>query len=157
MDLRRFVTLAALRRLLRRMVIAVAVYALLGFVVIPRVGRVVAEKKLSELLHRRTTIGRIALNPFTLALTIDRLAVADREGGPFVSFEQLFVDFQALSVVKGGLIVRDVILRTPAITVTRETQERYSFTDLVDQFTAPTPAAPPLRPPPMFVSRWGRL
>jgi uncharacterized protein involved in outer membrane biogenesis len=140
MDRRRFFTLAALRKLARRAAIAVVVYALLGFVVVPRVARVVAEKKLGELLHRRTTIERVALNPFTLEVTIDRLAVADRDGGPFVSFERLFVDFQALSVVKGGVIVRDVILQGPAITVVRETPERYSFTDLIEQFSAPTPA-----------------
>ncbi len=142
MNVRRFFTLQALVRLVRRLVIAIAVYALLGFVVIPRVARSVAEKKLTELLHRRTTIGKVSLNPFTLAVTVDQLAIHDRDGGPFVAFEQLYLDFQALSVVKGGVILRDIILRAPAVTVVRETPTTYSFTDLIEQFTA-TPDPPP--------------
>ena len=142
MDPRRFFTLAALRKLARRLAIAVAVYAILGFVVIPRVARVVAEKKLGELFHRRATIEKVSLNPFTLAVTIDHFALADRDGGPFVSFDQLYLDFQALSVVKGGVIVRDITLRGPSITVVRETLDRYSFSDIVDELTAP-PAVPP--------------
>ncbi len=142
MNVRRFFTLQALVRLVRRLVIAVGIYALLGFVILPRVGRSVAEKKLTELLHRRTTIGKVSFNPFTLAVTIDRLAILDRDGGPFVAFEQLYLDFQALSVVKGGVILRDIILKAPALTVVRETPTTYSFTDLIEQFTAP-PDPPP--------------
>ena len=64
-----------------------------------------------------------------------------------VSFEQLYLDFQALSVIKGGVILRDIILKAPAITVVRETPTTYSFTDLLEQFTAPAnPPPDPAKP-----------
>jgi uncharacterized protein DUF748 len=146
MKLRSFATLRTLKRIVRALLIALALYAFLGFVVIPRVARSVLETKLTALVHRRTTIRKISLNPFTLAVTVDGFAVQDRDGGPFVSFEQLYLDFQALSLIKGGVILRDIVLRAPAITVVRETATTYSFTDLVEQFsTPPDPKAKPTR------------
>jgi hypothetical protein len=146
MNLRRFATTRALKRVGRALFIAVALYALLGFVVIPRVARSVLETKLTALVHRRTAIRKISLNPFTLEVTVDGFAVQDRDGGPFVSFDQLYLDFQALSLFKGGVILRDIVLRAPAITVVRETATTYSFSDLLEQFsTPPDPNAKPTR------------
>ena len=39
--------------------------------------------------------------------------------------------------------MRDVILRGPSITVVRETADRYSFSDIVDELMAPPPVPPP--------------
>jgi uncharacterized protein involved in outer membrane biogenesis len=126
---------------------AIGLYAVLGFLVVPPIARSVAEKQLSALLHRRTTIGRVRLNPFLLALTVERFDLRDRDGGPFVAVERLHVDAQAASLWRGGVIVREIEVRAPAITIVRETPERYSFTDLIEQFSGgpPDPNTRPAR------------
>ena len=146
MSLRRFVTRTVLLRLVRASCIALALYALLGFVVIPRVARSVAESKLTALLHRQVTIGKVSLNPFTFGVTIDGFAVRDCQGGPFVAFDQLYLDLQAVSVIHGGVILREITLRGPAITIVRETPDTYGFSDLIDQFSGGPPPDPNAKP-----------
>jgi hypothetical protein len=146
MNFRRFVTRAILLRVVRATAIAVALYALLGFLVIPRVARSVAESKLTALLHRQVSIGKVSLNPFTFGVTIDGFAVRDRQGGPFVAFDQLYLDLQAASVIHGGVILREITLRGPAITIVRETPDTYGFSDLIDQFSGGPPPDPNAKP-----------
>ncbi len=146
MNLRRFVTRTALLRVVRATLILLAVYALLGFGIVPRLARAIAESKLTALLHRQVTIQKIALNPFTFGVTIDGFAVHDRQGGPFVAFDELYVDLQAVSVVHGGVILREITLRQPSITIVRETPETYGFSDLIDQFSGGPPPDPNAKP-----------
>lgn len=131
------------RRLARRLAVSIAgslgLYTLLGFVVIPWALRRVLETKLSEALHRKTTIRRVALNPYSLALTVQGFAMQDKGGGPFLAFEELFLDFEALSVVKGGVILRDIILRSPSVSLVRVTEQSYSVSDLIEEFGKPSP------------------
>jgi hypothetical protein len=92
---------------------ALATNTLLGFVVVPRVARSLLEKQLTKFLDRGATIGRISLNPFTLAVTLDQVAVRDRDGGPFLAFDQLFMKVEAASLIKGGIVVRDLYCAGP--------------------------------------------
>ena len=119
----------------------VGVYAVLVGLIAPPIARSVAEKKLSAALHRRTTIAKIVVNPFTLALTVRGFAVRDRDGGPFVAFDELYVNVQLMSILRRGAVVREVTLLRPAITLARETPQRYSISDLLE--SEPSPPPPP--------------
>src|SRR5262249_59658299 len=101
------VTLRLYRPLVRRILILVAgffaIWAIVGFLVLPGILRGVAERKLSESLHRPVTLRRLALNPFTLSAALEGLDVKEKGGaGPFLSFERLVVNIQAVSVLRGG-------------------------------------------------------
>ena len=76
------------RRIAITLASIVATWAILIGLVAPPIARSVAEKKLTAALHRRTTIAKIVVNPFTLALTVRGFAVRDRDGGPFVAFDE---------------------------------------------------------------------
>jgi uncharacterized protein involved in outer membrane biogenesis len=143
--------------------IAVAAAALLGFVVAPPVIRHVAEARLTRLLGRQVTIARVRVNPFTLAVTADGVRVLERdERTIFLAFSRLHVDLEARSLVRRGLVVRELRLESPRVRVVREragTPDEpfagYNFADIVARLRSPpqaeaAPAAPARAAPPRF-------
>ncbi|MDR2452048.1 MAG: DUF748 domain-containing protein [Candidatus Accumulibacter sp.] len=118
---------------------AVALFAVLGFAAAPPIAKHVAVNKLSEALHRPVSIRRVAINPFALTLEVEGLDIGEREGGAsFAGFDSLFVNLQASSLFRWGLVVDEIRLVGPRFHVVRLAENHYSFSDLVDEFaTAP--------------------
>ena len=57
----------------------VALYGLLGFLVVPRVLRSQLEKRLPPLLHREVTVREVLFNPFALSLTLRGVHITDAQ------------------------------------------------------------------------------
>ena len=99
-------------------IVGIGVYALLGFLVLPPVLKSVLTKQLSQRLHRETTIRDIHINPFLLTVRVNGLSLKDRSAShPFISFEELFLDLEAASVVKGGPVLKNIRVKAPYLTV----------------------------------------
>lgn len=123
------------------------VFTLVGFLVVPLVLRSGLTSQLTARLHREVRIKEIWFNPFMLSLEINGFSIKDREGDePFVSFAELALNFQAASVFKEGPVLRDILLRTPHVTIIRNEDLTYNFSDLLDEFAAKP--APDAEPPP---------
>ncbi|MDR0378945.1 MAG: DUF748 domain-containing protein, partial [Candidatus Accumulibacter sp.] len=117
---------------------ATALFAVLGFLVLPPIVRHVAVDKLSEALHRPVNIDRVAINPFTLTLEVENLNIGEREGETsFAGFERLRVNLQASSLFRGGPVIDEIRLVGPWFHLARLDAERYNFSDLLDIFGAP--------------------
>ncbi len=125
------------RRLVRRRLVlwpavALVAYSILGFFVLPPVLRSVLTKKLSETLHRSVSIRAIRINPFVLSARVEGFSVKDREGtGPFFSFEEIYLNLQAASILRGGPVLREILLRAPSATLVRNEDSTYNFSDLL--------------------------
>ena len=122
-------------------------WAVVGFLLLPGLLRPVAERKLSEALHRPVTLRKLSLNPFTLAATLEGLDVKEKGGkGPFLSFERLYVNLEAVSIVKGGPVIRAVTLTKPSVFLVRNEDGTYNVQDLLDEASKPkAPDEKPLR------------
>ncbi len=121
-------------------------FALLGFFGLPPLLKSMLSKKLTELLHRETTIQEIRLNPFALTLQINGFLIKDRQSSePFIGFDELFVNLEGMSLIRLGPVVSEIRLKGPHVSLTRREDQTYNFTDLIEEFTA-KPATPP--PPP---------
>ena len=132
-----------LRRLLIGAAAFLALYTVLGFLVIPIVARKIAQSQLSQLLHRQVTIEALRLNPYALSVTVQGLRIHDREGAPdMFSLKRLYVNVQLASLFKGGVVIRQVRIEEPAVHLVRIAEDRYNFSDIVDDL-AKTPAARP--------------
>jgi len=115
-----------------------AVIAVTGFLILPAVLRPVLEKKMSEALHRRVSVRSVYFNPFALSFALKGVAIGHRDGsGVMVSFDEFYVNLQAMSLVRRGLIVSGVRLVKPYVNVARNKDLTYSFTDLLAQSAAP--------------------
>ena len=129
---------ALIKKAAKILVISTTVIAVTGFLILPAVLRPVLEKKMNEALHRPVAIRSVYFNPFVLSFALKGVTIGQRDGsGIMVSFDEFYVNLQAMSAIKRGLIVSSVRLIKPYVNVARKKDLTYSVTDLL------TPAAPP--------------
>src|SRR5205085_11120107 len=95
-----------------------ATWALLGFVVVPRMLRTELPLRLHEALKRPITIADISFNPFTFALDLHDFTVAEKGGEPFVALKRLRVNVSLESLLHGKIVLDDVVLDAPRVTLT---------------------------------------
>ena len=118
--------------------IFIALYTVLGFFVLPPVLKAIVSKKLSNTLHRKAHIEKIELNPYHLSLTVKGMSIKDRDNAAnFVSFDNLYVNVQWLSLFKLAMIVQEVRLEGPDIRIVRKDATTYNFSDLAGKEEKP--------------------
>jgi len=118
-------------------------FSVLGFLVAPPVAKIVLEKKLPVLLHRPVSIGKIAFNPYRLAVTVENFHLGQKEGaGDLVAFDRLSVNLEAASLFRRALIIKSISLTGPRLEFTHLGGSAYSFSDLLTENPAQK-AAPP--------------
>src|SRR5436305_14841627 len=72
-------------------------YTILGFFILPPIIRAVAVKQLSRQLDREVSIRKVKLNPYALSATVRGLLIKDKDQQPFVSWDEVYVNFQLSS------------------------------------------------------------
>ena len=123
-----------LKKIIIGLIIFFALFTLIGFFVLPPILKSILTKQLSQNLHREVTINQIKVNPYTLSITARGLMVKDRSSHEtFVSCDEIFLDFQSLSMIRMALIVREIHLTKPYINVTRNQDQSYNFSDLIEK------------------------
>ncbi|MFM0236147.1 DUF748 domain-containing protein [Paraburkholderia sediminicola] len=134
------------RRVITGLLIFLVLFGLLGFFAAPPLIRHIAEQQLSKQLDRPATIGRIALNPYTLKLEADRVHIGEHGGaGDFVDISRLIVKPSWSSLFRGAPIVDEVQLDSPRFHIVRYDAQRFNFTDLIEKFSK-QPAKPDSKP-----------
>ncbi|MBR8241862.1 DUF748 domain-containing protein [Burkholderia multivorans] len=139
------------RRIGLGILIFLVLFGLLGFFAAPPLIRHLAEQQLSQQLDRPATIGRIALNPYTLNLEADSIHLGERGGqGDFIDIAKLIVRPSWTSLFRGAPIVNEIRLDSPRFHIVRYDAQRFNFTDLIEKFS--TPSKPDSKPTPFSVS-----
>jgi hypothetical protein len=100
-------------------VVALVVYTLVGFLVVPWVAERVIEKVGREKLGAEITVEEVRCNPFTLTLTVDGLAMPDRSGDPMLSFDRMVANLQASSLFRWAFTLAEVSLENPFVALRR--------------------------------------
>jgi len=68
----------------------VVAYTILGFLILPFTIKLIAVKKLSEILNRPVAIEYVRLNPYALSLTVNKLQIQEqKQPADFVAFNTL--------------------------------------------------------------------
>ncbi|NPT53318.1 DUF748 domain-containing protein [Paraburkholderia elongata] len=134
------------RRVITGLLIFLVLFGLLGFFAAPPLIRHIAEQQLSKQLDRPATIGRIALNPYTLKLEADGVHIGERGGaGDFVDISRLIVKPSWSSLFRAAPIIDEVQLDSPRFHIVRYDAQRFNFTDLIEKFSK-QPAKPASKP-----------
>ncbi len=76
----------------------VALYALVGFVIAPRLVRSALLKDIPQTMDVTPAVGDIRINPFLLQLDIRDFSLADKGGDKLLGFGRLFIDFELSSI-----------------------------------------------------------
>lgn len=98
-----------LKRVIYALVLLVALYSLLGFLILPGVALRIANQQLAKYANVPAHIERIELNPFSLELTVWGLHIG-ASGAEQLGFERLYANLQVDSLWTGALHLVDLQL-----------------------------------------------
>jgi len=138
-------------------------YAVAGFLILPPIIRAVAVKQLSKQLDREVSIQKVKLNPFALSTTIRGLLINDKDGEPFVSWDEVYVNFQLSSFLGHPWVFKEISVAGPFARAQMNKDGTFNFSDLIAKFSSTnalsTNAAPaPPKEPAKSIVLWiGRL
>ncbi len=120
-----------------RLLMAIALFSVLGFFALPPIVKHVAVGKMSEMLHRPVAIKSISINPYALSLNVEGLEIKEQEGSDtFAGFDSLYVNLQAASLFRWGPVLNEIKLVNPTFRVVRAEADRFNFSDLIEEFGA---------------------
>jgi len=75
-------------------------YTIIGFLVVPWAITNKLPPMLTEELNRPVSVQEATFNPFLFKLQVKGFAIQEEDGSPLAGFDELFVDFEALSSLK---------------------------------------------------------
>jgi uncharacterized protein involved in outer membrane biogenesis len=134
--------LRGLRNTAFALIALVALFALVGFFVVPPIAKSQIETRATEALGRQVTVGKVAFNPFTLKATLSDFVLADRDR-PLFTFDALDIDLSSASVWHRAPVFDALRFVHPRVALTRNSDGTYSVQDLIDRMLAgpkgPTP------------------
>ena len=121
-------------------------YAVIGFLILPPIIRHVAVKQISQQLDREVSIEKIKINPFALSTTIRGLMIKDKDGEPFVSWDEVYVNFQLSSFFGHAWVFKEISTSKPFVRAQMNKDYTFNFSDIIEKFATNAPAATPKTP-----------
>jgi len=122
-------------------VVLVALYALGGFVVAPRMLRSALMEGIPKTLGVTPTVGQIHVNPFLFQLEIKDFSLAAPSGERLLGFGRLFVDFELSSIWHRAYSFADIDLDAPSVIAILTPDGTLNLSQL-------KPKTPPAKTPP---------
>src|SRR5580704_13213222 len=127
--------------------IAILLYTVIGFFVVPAIIKSQMLRRLPALTHRRVAIQEVKLNPYALSFTLRGFSLTETNGDEFISLGELYVNFQSISLLKRGFVFKEISVKKPSANVVRLLDGTFNFADLLAN-AAPTGAGPQISPKP---------
>lgn len=132
---------------------ALALYSLLGFLILPGIALRVANQQLANYATTPATIQRIELNPFSLEVTLWGLVIGE-PGKEQVGFERLYANLQIDSLWTKALHLSDIELDKPKTEILFGKDGKLNLLGLFKlPASEPTPADPDAKPFPLRIER----
>lgn len=132
---------------------ALALYSLLGFLILPGIALRVANQQLANYATTPATIQRIELNPFSLEVTLWGLIIGE-PGKEQVGFERLYANLQIDSLWTKALHLSDIELDKPKTEILFGKDGKLNLLGLFNiPASEPTPADPDAKPFPLRIER----
>jgi hypothetical protein len=122
-------------------VLLVALYALGGFVVAPRMLRSALMEDIPKTLGVTPTVGQIHVNPFLFQLEIKDFSLAAPSGERLLGFGRLFVDFELSSIWHRAYSFADIDIDAPSVNAVVAPDGTLNLSQL-------KPKTPPAKTPP---------
>ncbi|AJO80698.1 DUF748 domain-containing protein [Pseudomonas sp. MRSN 12121] len=140
-------------RALGALLTALALYSLLGFLILPGIALRVANQQLANYATVPAKIQRIELNPFSLELTLWGLNIGE-PGKEQVAFERLYANLQLDSLWTRALHLADVELDKPKTEILFAKDGKLNLLGLFNiPASEPTPDDPEAKPFPLRIER----
>ena len=138
-------------RLARRLALAagilVALYAIAGFLLVPRIARGQIEELGTATLHRKVEVGGVRFNPFTLRAALTDLRVMEADGRtPFVTVAGIEAAVSGASLLQRAPVVSELHIDRPSVHWVRTGPGTFSTDDIAAALSAGRPQTESARP-----------
>ena len=125
-------------RLAAGVAVAVALFALFGYLAAPALLRDLVQERLTQELARPVQVERVEVRPFALAATLHNLVVTARDGTPQFAVEAIEADASLASLWHRAPILDRLRVVRPHLAFARIDATRYDVSDLLDRWLAPS-------------------
>ena len=95
--------------------VLVGLYALMGFVIAPRLVRSALLEDIPKTMDVTPTVGEIRINPFLFQVDVRDFALAGKGGEKLLGFGRLFIDFQLSSIWNRAYTFRQIEIAAPYV------------------------------------------
>lgn len=123
---------------------ALAVYALVGFLLIPSLFKHYVPRIAAEQLKRQASVAEARFNPFLFTFEVKDFSFKEADGEPIFSLRRLFVDFELESLVRWAWTFADLRLEGPSLSLVIDQKGKLNLAKIAD--TLPKSDEPPLPP-----------
>ena len=118
-------------RLLLAVCLGIALYALVGFQVVPRIARRQAIELVRERYGRELRLGDVRVQPFTFAIEVRDLSMPDVDGQLLLGAQRVYVNFEPLaSLWRRAYVFDEIDLVSPKLRAIVRADGRLNLTDL---------------------------
>ena len=111
--------------------IAVLIYAIAGFLILPLILKPLVIDTLTEKLERPTQLEAIEFNPFTLSITLKGFSISGKYTDKLVGFDLLTVNLQVFPLIQKTLSFDEIIINKPEVSVIILANGEYNFQDII--------------------------
>ena len=122
--------------------VLIGLYAVLGFVVAPRLIRSALLKDIPQAVAATPSVGEIHINPFLMQATVDDFALAGADGATLLGFRRLFIDFQLSSLWHRAYTFASIDITAPVVNAVMAPDGRLNLLQLKPKAA---PDAPPAK------------
>jgi Domain of Unknown Function (DUF748) len=140
--------------------VLMALYAIAGFVIAPKIVRSALLKDIPKSLDVTPTVGEIHINPFLFQVTVNDFALASTGGERLLGFQRLFIDFELSSLWHRAYSFVNIDMSSPYVSALVARDGSLNLLKLQPKAPAVAPAPkdksepiPPLRIGSLKVSR----
>ena len=112
--------------------VILVVFGLLGFFAAPPIIKNQLQTRLTAMLGRPVSVGRVHLDPYTLRLQLDRVHIPDRDGrSPFVDVDQMVINASWTSLFHMAPVLDALSLQHPRLHLARTAPQQFNFSDIL--------------------------
>jgi uncharacterized protein involved in outer membrane biogenesis len=109
----------------------IAGYAVFGFYLLPAILKAKIPDLIQEETGRNASIAKIEFNPFKLFASIQGFKINEKNGKPFVEFDNFNLDINAFQSIKQLVLVIDEInLKKPIVHLAKDKNSKFNFEDM---------------------------
>lgn len=130
------------RRLVLWGVGLVLFYTIFGFFILPLIIRSVGAKQIGKQIGREVSIARVRINPYAMSGTISGFLIKDKDGQPFVSWDEVHANFRFLSLFTRTYVFQEIRTTQPFLRVQVNPDYSLNFSDILDRIAREAAAAP---------------
>jgi uncharacterized protein involved in outer membrane biogenesis len=129
----------------------VALYGLVGAVLVPPIAKHAMSSQLGEKLGRAVEIEKVSVNPYTLRAAVHGMRILEADGKTvFAGFARLDVDGSIVSLTRFAPVIDRMDLDGLKVRLVRDGENHYNLSDILDRLAAQAKSQPKDEKPARF-------